>query len=212
MHNLTFLCRILASATHEMQNILAIIKESGALAGDVLNINGPPRMKHGDKLFSALETVEAQVERGRTLMAALNSCAPATGAEYEVLDLSVFCDRAGVLLERMVRLRECSFHVVKQLDRGRIRCDGFDFLQGVYRAMELVLTGCQAGDELTLGLQPTGNGLVRVRAASKTARSVPQSDADFDAMAARLGARLSLEAGSLSLVFPLLSGEWGKAP
>ena len=207
MHNLTFLCRMLAAATHEMQNILAIIKESGALAGDVLNLNGPPRMKHGDKLFAALETVEAQVERGRTLMMALNTCAHAAAAEYDVLELSVFCDRVSVLADRMVRLKECSLKLVKQLDKGRIRADGFDLVQTVYRAVELVLVGCEAGDELTLELQAAGNGQALVRAASKTARVVPQSDAAFDAMAARIGAQLHLEAGGLSLIMPLISGE-----
>ena len=207
MGNLTFLYRILASTTHEMQNILAIIRESGALAGDVLSLNGPPRMKHGDKLLAALGTVEAQVERGRTLMAALNTCAHAAGAEYDVLELSVFCDRAGVLAERMVRLKECSLKLVKHLDKGRIRADGFDFLQTVYRAVELVLEVCQAGDELTLALEAAGNGQALVRAASKTARAVPQSDAEFDAMTARIGARLRLETGTLSLMLPLESGE-----
>ena len=205
MHDLTFLCRILASATHEMQNILAIIKESGALADDVLNINGPPRMKHGDKLFSALGTVESQVERGRTLMTALNTCAHAAAAEYEVLELSVFCDRAGVLSDRMVRLKECSFSVVKQVDTGRVRADGFVFLQAVYRAVELVLAGCQAGDELTLALQAAGSGQALVCVTSKTASAVPQSDAALDAMAARIGAHVRLDAGSLGLTFPLIS-------
>ncbi|MCL2123207.1 MAG: hypothetical protein FWH34_03870 [Desulfovibrionaceae bacterium] len=207
MHNLTFLCRILASATHEMQNVLAIIKESGALAGDVLNLNGPPRMKHGDKLFSALGTVESQVERGRTLMTALNTCAHAAAAEYDVLELSVFCDRAGVISERMARLKECSLTVVKQLDKGRIRADGFDFLQTVYRAVELVLAGCRAGDELTLALQAAENGQALVRVASKTASAVPQGDAEFDAMTVRIGAQLRLEAGELRLILPLVAGE-----
>jgi hypothetical protein len=107
----------------------------------------------------------------------------------------------------MVRLKECSFNVVKQLNKGRIRADGCDFIQTVYRAGELVLAACQAGDELTLALQSAGNGQASVRAAAKTARGVPQSDAKFDAMAARIGAQLRLEAGSLSLVFPLVSGE-----
>ena len=207
MHNLTFLCRMLASATHEMQNILAIIKESGALAGDVLNLNGPPRMKHGDKLFSALGTLEAQVERGRTLMTALNTCAHAAAAEYDVLELSVFCDRTAVLADRIVRLKECSLKLAKQLDKGRIRADGFDFIQTAYRAVELVLAGCQAGDELTLALQPAEHGQAMVRVASKTARAVPQSDAEFDVMTARIGARARLEAGELRLIVPLASGE-----
>ena len=207
MHNLTFLCRILASTTHEMQNILAIIKESGALAGDVLNLNGPPRLKHGDKLFAALETVEAQIERGRTLMTALNTCAHAAAAEYDVLDLSVFCERAGVLAERMVRLKECSLKLVKPLAKERIRADGFDFVQTVYRAVELVLADCQAGDALTLELRSAKNGQALLRVASTTARAVPQSDAAFDAMAARIGAQLHLEAGGLSLIMPSVSGE-----
>jgi len=207
MHDLTFLCRILASATHEMQNILAIIKESGALADDVLNLNGPPRMKHGDKLFSALGSVQTQVERGRTLMAALNTCAHAATAEYEMLDLPVFCDRAGVLVDRMVRLKECSFKVVKQLDKGRIRADGFDFIRAVYRAVELVLATCQAGDELTLALQTVGGGQAIIRTTSKTARDIPQSDTAFGDMVTRIGAELCLEAGSLSLTFPLISGD-----
>jgi len=207
MDNVTFLCRILASTTHEMQNILAIIKESGALAGDVLNLNGPPRMKHGDKLFSALGTVEAQVERGRALMTAINTCAHAAAAEYEELELPVFCDRAAVLSERMVRLKECSLKVVKGLDKARLRADGFDFLQTVCRAVELALAGCQAGDELTLVLQTAEKGQALVRVASDTARSVPQSDAEFDAMTARIGAQLRLEAGGLSLILPLTPGE-----
>jgi len=207
MHNLTFLCRILASATHEMQNILAIIKESGALAGDVLHLNGPPRMKHGDKLLSALGTVETQVERGRTLMMALNTCAHAADAEYDLLDLPVFCERAAVLAERMARMKECSLKLVKSLDKGRMRADGFDFIQSVYRAVELVLAGCQAGDDLTLELRAAQNGQALVRVASKTARAVPQSDAALDAMAARIGAQLHLEEGCLSLIAPLAAEE-----
>ena len=207
MRNVLFLCRILASATHEMQNILAVIKESGALALDVLNLNGPPRMKHGDKLFSALETLDAQVERGRALMMALNTCAHAAAAECEVLELSVFCDRAAVLSERMARLKECSLKFVKGLDKGQIRADGFDFLQSVYRAVELVLAGCRPGDTLTLALRATENGQAVVRVASESSRVVPPSDADFDAMAARIGAQSRPEAGALSLILPLASGE-----
>lgn len=206
MHNLTFLCRMLASATHEMQNVLAIIKESGALAGDVLSLNGPPRMKHGDKLMSALDTVEAQVERGRTLMTALNTCAHAAAAEYSELELSVFCDRAAVLADRVVRLKECSLKLVKQVHTGRVRADGFDFIQTVYRAVELVLAGCQAGDELALELHTAQNGLAVVRVASKPLRAVPQSDEEFDAMATQIGAQVHQDAGSLSLHMPLVSG------
>ena len=208
MHNLTFLCGMLASATHEMQNILAIIKESGALAGDVLHLNGPPRMKHGDKLLAALETLAAQVERGRTLMTALNTCAHAAAAEYDVLELSVFCDRAGILAERMVRLKECSLKLVRPLEKGRIRADGFDFVQCVYRGVELVLAGCQPGDALTLELRAVENGqALLLRVASTTARALPQSDAAFDAIAARIGAQSRLEAGGLSLIMPTVSGE-----
>lgn len=204
MDNLRFLCRILASATHEMQNILAIIKESGALTGDVLDLNGPPRLKHGDKLFAALGTLEAQVERGRTLTAAINTCAHAAAAEYPELELPAFCAVAGLLSERMVRLKECTFTRAMRLEKGRIRADGFDVIQAIYHAVERVLADCAAGDALTLALLPHKDDEALVRVECATARATPQCDADLTALAGRIGARLHAEPGALDLIFPLL--------
>ena len=64
MRDIYFMGKVLASVSHEMQNVMAIIKESAALANDVLQINGPPPMKHGDKLMHSLATIRNQIERG----------------------------------------------------------------------------------------------------------------------------------------------------
>ena len=214
MNNIRFLSRVLASSTHEMQNIMAIINESAGLGGDVLRLNGPPRMKHGDKLFEALDTVAAQVERGRQLMDALNLCAHAASAEYELLELNHFCAYTVQLAERMTRLGECRLVFVPDAQRLLVCADGYIFMQGLHRAIELVLDCCLPGEEISVSLLPVPERqevALLVRARIRKPGQTVKADEKLDELTARLGARLSYAEESLSLSFGLTRNGQGAA-
>jgi len=202
MSELAFLSRILASATHDMQNIMAIIKECGALAEDILSLNKiGPRLKHGDKLASSFSSLSAQVERGRALLIALNTLAHAAAAEYPQTDGPLFCQRGMELARRMARLKECTL-AAGELEKGvLILGDAFLFMETLYLGVALALTNCTAGNALTVDLFREGDAAC-LRITTGEPVDIPQPDGDLEALLARLNASGTCAPGALSFSFP----------
>jgi hypothetical protein len=74
MHDALFMGRLTAQATHEMQNILATIRESSGLMEDLLAL-GSENFAHAERFKRGLCVLCEQVERGMTLSEQLNFCA-----------------------------------------------------------------------------------------------------------------------------------------
>jgi C4-dicarboxylate-specific signal transduction histidine kinase len=79
MRDAMFMGRLTASATHEMQNILATIRESGGLMEDLLALGGE-NFAHAERFKKGLCVLAEQVERGMALSEQLNYCAHAPEA------------------------------------------------------------------------------------------------------------------------------------
>lgn len=208
MRDILFMGTVLASVTHEMQNVMAIIKESGALTDDILMINGPPRMKHGDKLEQAQRNIQEQVLRGRDLMLMLNGFAHAAADFPGSGDLSRFSRQISILAERMVRLKECSLERDIHDAPLPVKGNALMIMQAVYAALESVLGLCGPGVALTLAVFPgKGESLVRVSVAGL--EGVPPLESAAPIMAALGGAARSAP-GRLDLAFsPALEGVRG---
>jgi len=205
MSELAFLGRILASATHDLQNILAIIKECGALSEDILGMNKISRLKHGDKLASACGSIGPQVERGRALLIALNSLAHAAGAEYPQTDGVLFASRGIALAERMARLKECTLGPGELEKDVRIAGDAFLFLETLYLGVALVLTNCTAGNALRIDLlREAGRACLRIQTSQPV--DIPPPDEQLAGLVARLDASQARAPGTLSFSFPLAAG------
>lgn len=71
-----FMGRLTAGATHEMQNILATIRESAGLMEDLLAVGGEG-FAHAERFKKGLGVLSEQVERGMALSEQLNYCAHA---------------------------------------------------------------------------------------------------------------------------------------
>ena len=74
MRDALFMGRLTASATHEMQNILATIRESSGLMEDLLAMGGE-NFAHAERFKKGLSVLSEQVERGMVLTEQLNYCA-----------------------------------------------------------------------------------------------------------------------------------------
>ncbi len=197
-----FFGRVLRPCTHDMQNILAIIKESCLLIDDVLRLNGPPRMKHGDKIQTALATVAAQVERGRGLMEALNACAHAASGDCRAFDPALLCARAALLAERGLRLRQCGLEIILPENSPCLNASGFAFLRAVHGALESVAAQSAPGDRARLELAFPAGGGAEVRIGAQNSRAVPQADDDLKDAVRQCGGALREEEGALALSFP----------
>ena len=60
--------RLLASATHDMRNVLAVIRESAGLAADMIALAAEKGgLEHGDRLAAAMREIQQQVIHGAEL-------------------------------------------------------------------------------------------------------------------------------------------------
>lgn len=160
MRDVLFMGTVLASATHEMQNVIAIIKESGALAEDIIAINGLPRMKHGEKIPQALATIREQVDRGRALMRMLNDFAHAASDFPLVCDLARYTAQVAVLAARTVALRECSLSAAPCSGPLPVRANAMLLMQSLYLAVLDVLAVAGRGDAIVLAVLSGSDGTV----------------------------------------------------
>lgn len=82
-----FMARFTAGATHEVRNVLAIVKESAGLVEDLLAVGarGSPDL---DRIQTALSRIEAQVARGADLMTSLNHLAHGLDRTEEPVELN----------------------------------------------------------------------------------------------------------------------------
>ncbi|MDL2316620.1 hypothetical protein LJC59_06010 [Desulfovibrio sp. OttesenSCG-928-A18] len=161
MRDILFAGRILASVTHEMQNVMAIIKESGALTDDILSLNGlleKPSLRHGDKLAAALKNIQEQVGRGRNLMIMLNGFAHAAADYPERCDIVRFARLICVLAERMVKLGECSLETELAGKAEMVRGNALMLMQAIFLGIEGMLARCDKGDTLTVSVLPSAAG------------------------------------------------------
>ncbi|HKJ93536.1 MAG TPA: hypothetical protein VJ957_10220 [Longimicrobiales bacterium] len=96
-----FVARLTAGATHELRNVLAIVKESAGLVQDLIAIGGTDA-----RADAALARIEMQVGRGAELLASLNRLSHGLDREEEVVDLADALVHVVVLCRRYARQRD----------------------------------------------------------------------------------------------------------
>lgn len=100
-----FLGRITAAFTHEMKNVLAIIKESAGLMEDLFFLGQEVPFPHRDRLIRCLTTIQAQTKRGVELSGRLNRFAHSPDEAVATVDLNAMLEQIVLLSERFARLK-----------------------------------------------------------------------------------------------------------
>lgn len=101
-----FMGAVTALTMHEMQNVLAIIRESAGLIGDILRVNAGVQFKHRPNMERTLEHITSNVERGKGLLEATSRLAHSPDDDLvESCDLAIYIRSVALLSERLARLR-----------------------------------------------------------------------------------------------------------
>ena len=102
----SFMGTVTAMSMHEMQNILAIIRESAGLMGDIMKVNARVDFKHKPTLERTLGHISTQVDRGKGLLEATSRLAHSADTDMLLAcDLAVHARTLALLSERLVRLK-----------------------------------------------------------------------------------------------------------
>ncbi len=115
MKETIFIGKITAAMTHEMKNVLAIIRESSGLAEDLLGMCDESAFPYKDKFQKIMGKIENQVIRGAEIMAQLNEFSHVPEVERQSEDLNLVLNQIVILSKKLSRSNAVDF-IVEQAD------------------------------------------------------------------------------------------------
>jgi len=205
--------RITADLTHEMKNVLAILRESVGLMRDVLNLAGDAQFPRMEKFETALSMCEKHLPRGLDITNRLNRFAHSSDEPAEETDLGAMVKLAADLMARRASLKKLA--VEADAPRGPVMTYGFPqrmVLTVAAMVNAMIEAELPEAEKITLSLKAKrGNAVIRVMASPLPKGEEPAAIAapDLDEAMRALGASMSVEYGrresGLQLEAPLQS-------
>jgi C4-dicarboxylate-specific signal transduction histidine kinase len=151
-----FIGRITAGITHEMKNVLAIIRESAGLMEDLLSMTGDTGFPHRERFVRAMGTIQAQVERGIDLSTRLNRLAHSPDAPLAVIDLNQTVSQMALLAERFARLRGVRLTAAPHPEAIRVSTSPVRVQMALLAGLESMWNSMAGGGGLTLCVSRIG--------------------------------------------------------
>ena len=147
-----FIGLITAGATHELRNVLAIVKESTGLIADIINASDRPGAAKPEKLMRAAGRIEAQVKRGSELLTNLNRFAHSLDHPQDEVDLAEVTRQVPFLCQRIARRGRHRVEVRSEESSLRVVVNLLRLQMAMYAAVECCLEQLPEGG--TLNLKP----------------------------------------------------------
>lgn len=170
-----FIGRISASLTHEIKNVLAIIRESSGLMQDLLALSKDGAFTYHEKFNSILSAIQEQVNRGVELTARLNRFAHSTDQPLVDLDLNDLVAQVVLLMERFARLRKVQLQAQRSDGALSLNTDPFRLQMVLAAGVDCLLQTAEAGAVIEMQPEVDGRRLLlrRIPAAGTTAEPLP---------------------------------------
>jgi hypothetical protein len=134
-----FIAKITASTTHEVRNVLAIVKESAGLIEDMVRSAGKRGQLKEDKVLRAVSRIDAQVGRGAELLTNLNRFAHSLDHDEERINLDEGARRVALLCERFARQKRHEVSVQPCGDDVTILASAVWFQMAIFAGVECCL-------------------------------------------------------------------------
>jgi len=151
-----FLGKITAAFTHEMKNVLAIIKESAGLMEDLLYLNQDAAFPQKDRFVRCLTTIQAQTNRGVALSSRLNCFAHSPDEEVATVDLNKILDQVVFLSERFARLKGVTLSLDRHETAINMVVSPLRLQMAVFGCLEYCWRSTATGGNIALSVTPKG--------------------------------------------------------
>ncbi|MGD2215208.1 MAG: hypothetical protein PVJ64_00575 [Gemmatimonadales bacterium] len=151
-----FIGKITAGATHELRNVLAIVKESAGLIADLVRSSDKPGTSRADKLMRAVGRIEDQVKRGSELLTNLNRFAHSLDHAEDETDLSDVARQVSFLCQRVARKGRHLVEAQPGEENLTVVVNLLRLQMALHAAVECCLEQLPEGGRLTL--QPIRHG------------------------------------------------------
>jgi signal transduction histidine kinase len=142
-----FLAAMTASATHEVRNVLAIIKESAGLVDDLVQVQGSQGRLDPEKVQRALERIKVQVRRGADLLTHLNRLAHTLDEDLSRVEMNQEVEQLFFLSQRSARKKGQQLEFQASPEEQHLLVNGLHLQMALSGAMRCCLEelpeGCQ---------------------------------------------------------------------
>lgn len=155
-----FMGRITAGVTHEMKNVLAIIKESAGLMEDLLSLSPNESFKYQEKFFQVLSKIGDQVSRGVELSTALNTFAHSPDLTCAEVDLDEVVQGVVFLSQRFGHVKGIVLKVISEGRSAKLVTDPLKLQMVVFGCIDLIMDLIGSGTNVYV--RPVGNGRMGV--------------------------------------------------
>jgi hypothetical protein len=156
-----FIGRITASVTHEIRNVLAIVKESAGLIDDLVQV-ATTRGLDGDRVLKATGRIDAQVARGADLLTGLNRLAHSLDQEREAIDLEQEVRQVAFLSQRFGRKKIQTVRAVAASGGAGLTANSLHVKMALFAAVELLMEHLPEGAVIDMGVAEGERAAVRL--------------------------------------------------
>ena len=156
LREVAFLGRMTAAFTHEMKNVLAIIKESAGLMEDLLALSEETVFPHRQRFVRCLTKIEAQTKRGVELSNRLNRLAHSPDEEVARVDLNDILEQVIILSERFARLKGVSLQWYPHGEALSVVVSPVRLQMAVFACLECCWECMAAGGNIALSIMLEG--------------------------------------------------------
>jgi hypothetical protein len=168
--------KLTASATHEFQNVLAIIRESAGLMEDVLTLTPMENAEVLEqRLGMPLSTIKKQVARGVDLVSCLNGFAHSTDHARQKVDVQVLVKSLLSLSRRLSASTGVELEL--ELEDGQpplyLDTDPVQLQVCLYYALESLFLALPARSLITLALKGKSSLSAVILSATHPDQSIP---------------------------------------
>ena len=159
-NEVAFFGKITAGITHEINNVLAIIKESSGLLEDILAVTGEDAFPHKDKFETTLNRILGQIQRGVAITNNLNRFAHSPDHSPARVDLNEVAEQMVLLVTRFARLKNVGLETGPQDGPLIIKTHPVSLQMALFISIEIFLDLTTSGGIITLFPRKIQNKLV----------------------------------------------------
>lgn len=166
-----FMGKMTAGVTHELRNVLAIIRESAGLIDDLMSFSKGAAFPSEEKVRRALARISEQVDRGTVLAGVLNRFAHSPDQARAEVDLNQTIELVTALTRRFTRMKGVALETFPSELPVMVTTDPFGITMFLHCLIEGLAQVTAQGVTLTLraSRSPEGKALVDISAGAADA-------------------------------------------
>jgi len=150
-----FFGKITAGITHEMKNVLAIIRESSGLMEDIMSISPEAVISYQEKFQNSLVKIKNQIKRGVELTNRLNKFAHSSDEALSKIDLHETIEQLIAISQRFARLKNVVLKIAppnQSVQPTTLVTRPVQLQMALFAAIECCLNAMTAGGIINIGL------------------------------------------------------------